>query len=106
MDIKEAIKTFETVIEKHLKLKPEQTRCENEGEYIVKRGDTTEMYIDLWQPTESSQWQYYDRDNIAGIFQIVAPVCKYPADEHVAMFMEELAHLNFHLFSAKFIACL
>ncbi|MDA8886248.1 YbjN domain-containing protein [Bacteroidia bacterium] len=104
MDVKDAIGLFENVVEKHLQLKPEQTRCENEGEYIVKRGDATELYIDIWQPKESTQWQYFDRNNIAGIFQIVAPVCEYPADEHLGMFMEELAHLNFHLFSAKFIA--
>ncbi|PCJ64617.1 MAG: hypothetical protein COA58_12835 [Bacteroidetes bacterium] len=104
MDVKEAIVLFENVIQKHLQLKPEQTRCENEGEYIVKRGDNTEMYIDIWQPTEASQWQYYDRDKIAGVFQIVAPVCHYPAESNIPMFMEELAHLNFHLFTAKFIA--
>ena len=104
MNVKEAIQLFEGVVEKHLQLKPDQTRCENEGEYIVKRGDNTEMYIDIWQPEEISQWQYFDRENVAGIFQIVAPICKYPADEHLAMFMEELAHLNFHLFSARFIA--
>ncbi len=104
MNVKEAIQLFEGVVEKHLQLKPDQTRCENEGEYIVKRGENTEMYIDIWQPEEISQWQYFDRENVAGIFQIVAPICKYPADEHLAMFMEELAHLNFHLFSARFIA--
>jgi hypothetical protein len=104
MDLKQAISLFEEVIQKHLLLKPEQTRCENEGEYIIKRGDNTEMYIDIWQPTEASQWQYYDRDNVSGVFQIVAPVCHYPDDSNLSMFMEELAHLNFHLFSAKFIA--
>lgn len=104
MQVKEAISIFEKVVEKHLQLKPEQTRCENEGEYIIQRGEKTELYVDIWQPKETTQWQYFDRQNIAGIFQIVAPICQYPADEHVAMFMEELAHLNFHLFSASFIA--
>ena len=103
MQAKEAISLFEKTVEKHLQLKPEHIRCEGEGEYIVKRNDT-EMYIDIWQPEEPSQWQYFDRDNIAGIFQIIAPICHYPADEHLAMFMEELAHLNFHLFFGKFIA--
>ena len=104
MQVKEAITIFEKVVEKHLQLKPEQTRCENEGEYIIKRGDDTELYVDIWQPAETTQWQYFDRQNIAGIFQVVAPICKYPPEEHLPMFMEELAHLNFHLFSACFIA--
>lgn len=104
MQIKEAIKVFQETVNKHLQLKPEQIRCENEGEYIIKRGDSTELYIDIWQPDVASQWQYFDRDNVAAIFQVVSPVCHYPADEHLAMFMEELAHLNFHLFGARFIA--
>jgi hypothetical protein len=104
MQIKEAIILFEKVVAEHLQLKPEQTRCENEGEYIIQRGESTELYVDIWQPTETTQWQYFDRQNIASIFQIVSPICEYPADEHLATFMEELAHLNFHLFSASFIA--
>jgi hypothetical protein len=104
MQAQEAIKLFEKTVEKHLTLKPEQTRCENEGEYIIKRGEKTELYVDIWQPTESSQWQYFNRENIAGVFQIVAPVCRYPVEEHIGTFMEELAHLNFYLFSASFIA--
>ena len=103
MQLNESISLFESTIKKHLNLTPEQIRCENEGEYIINR-DKTELYIDLWQPTEPSQWQYFDRDNVAGIFQIVAPVCFYPADEALPTFLEELAHLNFHLFMAKFIA--
>ncbi len=104
MQAPEAILLFEKTIEKHLSLKPDQIRCENEGEYIVLRGENTELYVDIWQPTESSQWQYFNREDIAGVFQIVAPVCHYPEEEHLSMFMEELAHLNFHLFSASFIA--
>ncbi len=103
MQIAEAISTFESTVKKHLNLSPDQIRCENEGEYIIKR-DNTEMYIDLWQPQEQSQWQYFDRENIAGVFQIVAPICHYPPDEHLPIFLEELAHLNFHLFFGKFIA--
>lgn len=104
MNTKEAISLFEETVNRHLQLKPEQIRCENEGEYIIKRGDTTEMYVDIWQPETASQWQYFDRENPAGIFQIISPVCHYPVDEHLAMFMEELAHINFHLFGARFIA--
>lgn len=103
MQIKEAIKVFEEAVNKHLQLKPEQIRCEGEGEYIIKRGDSTELFIDIWQPESASQWQYFDRDNVAGIYQVISPACKYPVDDHLAMFMEELAHLNFHLFGARFI---
>ena len=104
MQVKEAIQKKEKTILKHLNMKPREIRCENEGEYIIVRGESTELYIDIWQPKESSQWQYFDREQIAGIFQIVSPICEYPPQEHISQFMEELAHLNFHLFSAKFIA--
>jgi hypothetical protein len=104
MTTTQAISIFETVAKTHLNLNAEQIRCENEGEYLIQRGEDTELYIDIWQPTETSQWQYFDRENVAGIFQIVSPICEYPADEHLPMFMEELAHLNFHLFLAAFTA--
>ncbi len=103
MQLAEAITLFEATVQKHLQLKPEQTRCENEGEYIINR-DKTEVYVDLWQPKEPTQWQYFDRETVAGVFQIVAPVCFYPEPEHLPMFLEELAHLNFHLFYGSFIA--
>ena len=103
MQLSDAISLFESTIKSHLNLTPDQTRCENEGEYIISR-DKTELYIDLWQPKDVSQWQYFNREEIAGIFQIVAPICFYPAPEHLQQFLEELAHLNFHLFFGSFIA--
>lgn len=102
MEVKEAIKIFEDSL-KHFQLSADQTRCENEGEYLLGT-DNAEIYVDIWQPEQASQWQYFDRDQVAGIFQIVAPMVKYPAEEHQGMFFEELAHLNFHLFYGKFIA--
>ncbi len=102
MQVKEAIEVFESSL-RHFKLSPEQTRCENEGEYIIG-SENSELYIDIWQPESASQWQYFDREQTVGIFQIVAPVCHYPEEAHRAMFFEELSHLNFHLFYGKFIA--
>ena len=102
MQVKEAIEIFESSL-RHFKLSPEQTRCENEGEYIIG-SENAELYVDIWQPETSSQWQYFDREQTVGIFQIVAPVCYYPEEGNQAMFFEELAHLNFHLFYGKFIA--
>ena len=104
MQVNKAIQLFEISIQKHLNVKPEEIRCKNEGEYVIIRGESTELYVDIWQPEEPSQWQYFDRNEIAGIFQIVSPICEYPHEEHLEKFMEELAHLNFHLFSAKFVA--
>ena len=104
MQVNKAIQLFEKSIQKHLGVKPEEIRCKNEGEYVIIRGESTELYVDIWQPDQTSQWQYFDRNEIAGIFQIVSPICEYPNDEHLGQFMEELAHLNFHLFSAKFVA--
>lgn len=102
MQVAEAIKIFEDSL-RHFQLTAAQTRCENEGEYIIG-SENAELYVDIWQPEEASQWQYFDRDEVAGIFQIVAPVCHYPAESHMAMFFEELAHINFHLYYGRFIA--
>lgn len=102
MQIEEARKIFESSL-KHFNLTPEQTRCAGEGEYLINR-DKTEVYVDIWQPEQASQWQYFDRSEVAGIFQVVAPICKYPAKEYLPVFLEELAHLNFHLFFGAFVA--
>jgi hypothetical protein len=102
MQISEAISLFEDSL-KHFGLTPEQTRCEQPGEYLISR-DKTEIYVDIWQPETASQWQYFDRQEVAGVFQVVAPICKYPDDAALTMFLEELAHLNFHLFFGRFIA--
>jgi hypothetical protein len=102
MQVAEAIKIFEDSL-RHFQLTAAQTRCENEGEYILGT-DNAELYVDIWQPEEASQWQYFDRNEVAGIFQIVAPICYYPSEEYLAHFFEELAHINFHLFYGKFIA--
>lgn len=102
MQVAEAIKIFEDSL-RHFQLTAEQTRCENEGEYILGT-DNAELYVDIWQPEEASQWQYFDRKEVAGIFQIVAPICYYPGEEYLSHFFEELAHINFHLFYGKFIA--
>lgn len=104
MQVNEAITLFESTIKKHLNLSPSEIRCENEGEYIVTRGENTELYVDMWKPNEVSQWQYFDRNDIASVFQIVSPICFYPDEGNLPMFLEELAHLNFHLFYGKFIA--
>lgn len=101
MQVKEAIAIFEDSL-RHFNLSADQTRCENEGEYIIG-SENSELYVDIWQPESSSQWQYFDRNQTAGIFQIVAPICYYP-ESNLEMFFEELAHLNFHLFYGKFIA--
>lgn len=103
MEVDKAISLFELAISKHLNLKPEQIRCANPGEYIINRNET-ELYVDIWQPEEISQWQYFEREKVTPIFQIVAPVCYYPDEQYKAMFLEELAHLNFHFFYGSFIA--
>lgn len=102
MQVSEAISVFEEAL-RHFQLTPEQTRCENVGEYIIG-SDNAELYVDIWKPESASQWQYFDREQTAGIFQIVAPICHYPSADKRDHFFEELAHLNFHLFYGKFIA--
>jgi hypothetical protein len=102
MEPGEAIELFEDSL-KHFGLSAEETRCAGRGEYLIQRGKT-ELYVDIWKPESASQWQYFDRSDAAGVFQIVSPVCYYPHQDHLSLFLEELAHLNFHLFYGSFIA--
>lgn len=101
MELSEAIQIFEEAIT-HFDLKPDDIRCQNEGEYLIS-ADDLEIYIDLWQPESKPQWQYFDSDEPAPIFQIVVPICQYPSDEKLTIFLEELSFLNFHLHFASFI---
>jgi hypothetical protein len=101
MTVKETIALFENTLE-IFELTPEETRCEGEGEYLI-RMDPIELYIDIWQPKEPSQWQYYPSETPETVFQVIAPICRYPKPEQFPAFASELLHMNFHLHYAALI---
>jgi hypothetical protein len=101
MNVKDTIALFEESLSV-LELTPEETRCEGVGEYMIKL-DEVDIYIDIWQPEEPSQWQYFPSETPETIFQIISPIVRYPKPEKFPAFASELLHLNFHMHYASLI---
>lgn len=82
-------------------LNPEETRCADEGQWLLYKDDT-EVYIDIWTPEERPQWQFNDYPDSQAVFQVLSPTCKLPDGEARETFLEELLYLNFHMYYANF----
>jgi len=81
---------------------PELARCEGDGQWMVERGET-EIYIDIWQPETHNQWEYFQDEQPAAVFQIVAPVCYLPDNvDDIKRFYEEILYINHHMFYGSF----
>ncbi len=101
MDLKPYYEVAEDAI-KTLGVDPEITRCEGEGQWILVR-EEIEIFIDIWQPLEHNQWEYFREDEPTAVFQVVAPVCYVPeSDQDRLTFMEELLYINHHMFYGSF----
>lgn len=101
MDLKPFYDVAEDAI-KTLGVDPEITRCEDPGQWILERGEV-ELYIDIWQPLEHNQWEYFKEDEPTAIFQVVSPVCYLPENEEDRLaFMEEILYINHHMFYGSF----
>lgn len=101
MDLQSFYNIAEDAI-KTLGVDPETTRCEDAGQWILEREDV-ELYIDIWQPLEHNQWEYFKEDEPTPIFQVVAPVCYIPQDREARIaFMEEVLYINHHMFYGSF----
>ena len=101
MDLKKHNDVLEDAL-RTLNIEPETARCEGEGQWLIQRGDV-ELYIDIWQPMDHHQWEYFREDEPIPTFQVVAPVCTTPEDpQMLKSFMEELLHVNHHMFYGSF----
>ncbi|MFT5512192.1 MAG: hypothetical protein ACI8SE_000589 [Bacteroidia bacterium] len=101
MDLKPFYEVVEDAI-KTLGVDPEETRCDAPGQWILTR-DAVEIFVDIWQPLEHNQWEYFKEDEPTAVFQVVAPVCYIPESEaDRAKFMEEILYINHHMFYGSF----
>jgi len=101
MDLKPHFATVEDAIQT-LGIDPETTRCEGQGQWLLNRGEI-ELYIDIWQPDQHSQWEYFRDEEPSAVFQIAAPICFLPEDPALyKTFLEEVLYINFHMFYGSF----
>ncbi|PDH52577.1 MAG: hypothetical protein CNE98_04245 [Bacteroidetes bacterium MED-G17] len=84
-----------------LGVNPEDTRCSNPGEWLLQK-DFFEIYVDVWMPKNTNQWQAFAGDKSSPIFQVIVPFCQIPT-MHIEQFNQELLYLNFHLYNASFM---
>ena len=90
MDLKPFYEVAEDAI-KTLGVDPEATRCDQPGQWILGR-EEVEIFIDIWQPLEHNQWEYFKEDEPTAVFQVVAPVCYVPeSDADRLRFLEEIS---------------
>ena len=89
MDLKPFYEVAEDAI-KTLGVDPEATRCDQPGQWILGR-EEVEIFIDIWQPIEHNQWEYFKEDEPTAVFQVVSPVCYVPESEADRLrFLEEI----------------
>ncbi len=101
MDLKPFYEVAEDAI-KTLGVDPEATRCDQPGQWILGR-EEVEIFIDIWQPLEHNQWEYFKEDEPTAVFQVVAPVCYVPeSDAERLRFLEEILYINHHMFYGSF----
>lgn len=84
-----------------LGLNPTESRCEEEGQWLIFNGET-EIYIDIWEQKEESPWIYFQADEPVFIFQIISPVCFVKEMENNS-FYEEILHNNLNMLNASYI---
>lgn len=101
----EKLKEYSAIIEEGLKIlgvKPEDTRGDEPGQWLVFNGET-EIYIDLWEQKEMTNWQYFKPEgHNTFVFQVLSPVCKLPKSEQLKTFYEDILHYNLNMLFASF----
>jgi len=100
MELKEQYALMEEAIE-HLGVKPVDARCEDEGQWLVFRGDL-EIYIDVWEEP-ASEWSYHPGAHNTITFQVVCPISKLPSEDKRLFFYEDLLQMNFYSHFISFV---
>ncbi len=100
MEINEFYKEVENALS-HLGLNPEDARCEEEGQWLVFRGDL-EIYIDVWKK-EASEWTYHPGAHDTATFQVACPISRLPSEDKRLFFYEDLLQMNFYTQYVSFV---
>lgn len=79
---------------------PADARNEEQGQWFLMNEEMP-IYIDAWQETESTPWNYFKFKSDATVFQITIPFCYGPTVKRNE-FLEELLVVNLNLHYGKF----
>jgi len=79
---------------------PSEARNEGEGQWFLLNEELP-IYLDAWEETESTPWNYFKFKEDRSIFQIAIPFCHAPTLKRQEFF-EELLTVNINLHYGKF----
>lgn len=100
-----SLENYYAVVEDAIRLmgvNPEETRCAGKGEWLLQRDDL-EIYMDVWQPEEVNQWQYYQAENPEPVFQITVPLGTLSPENHPQVLFMDMLSLNAQLYYGNFV---
>lgn len=81
-------------------LSENEAQWDEHGQWVLLK-DEIPVYIDAWEETESTPWNYANFEKDRSIFQITIPFCFGPTLKRDAFF-EELLSVNLNLLFGKF----
>jgi hypothetical protein len=99
MELSELIKNIETAI-RNMGLSEEESKVDENGQWILLKNEMP-VYMDVWQDTESTPWNYFVHKSDATVFQITIPFTYAPTLKRHE-FLQELLIVNLNLMYGKF----
>ena len=99
VELNELIQSVETSIVS-MGLSKEESMADEQGQWILLKNEMP-IYIDAWQDSESTPWNYFIFDTDRTVFQITVPFCYGPTLKR-SEFLEELLIVNLNLHLGKF----
>lgn len=85
---------------KEMGIEPADARNDGEGQWFLMNEDMP-IYIDAWEETQSTPWNYFKFKTDPTIFQVTIPFCYGPTVKKNEFF-EELLTVNLNLHYGKF----
>jgi hypothetical protein len=80
----------------------ENAKGEEIGQWLIFN-QQTEIYIDLWEQTQTNGWNYFQPEGYnLHIFQVLSPICKMPDTQSLIEFYEDLLQNNLNLLFASY----
>lgn len=100
-----SLENYNAIVEDAIRMlgvNPEDTRCAEKGEWLLQRDDL-ELYMDVWQPSDVNQWQYYQAENPEPVFQVTVPLGTLSRELDPGNFFMDMLVLNAQLYYGTFV---
>ncbi len=99
MELSVLIKNVEDAI-RQMGLAEDESKADENGQWILLKNEMP-VYIDVWQDSESTPWNYFVFKEDASVFQITIPFTYAPTLKRNE-FLQELLIVNLNLMFGKF----